>query len=672
MRRWLAFLILACACSRAVKPTWPDTEFKEVTVDVFAGMSTQGRPVHFTPQQLQGRILWNLWSGDNAGFWNWMAQHGLGTSDLLKVVTWPRDQRFEKFGLMNQPGFARSQKADRYGLFIDAPRDAHHDIDRHIDAKTYGRSSGIMGLRLFPNPKFDPKKWDVNRYYNDRRYYEDPRLERPYLVGMSCSFCHIGPDPVNPPANIDEPEYANLSDYVGQHYFNVAEVFALTLGEDNFVKQILRSNPPGTLDTSFIATDYLNNPGTMNGIYELPGRLQAATAEEVTGGALDLKNREPITPRVLKDGADSVGVHAAISRVHVNIGTYWEEWIHHFRPLIGGREQTPFRVADAQKNSPHWNWSEERSPAVASYFAAVARPHKLADAPGGAKWINKALLPRGQEVFAENCAPCHSSKLEEEALLPDFLEGNFLGSEKRYPVSKIDTNATRAVARNALRGHVWDNFSSETYKTLPAAGAIEVYNPYTQTEWSWTPPAGGRGYYRPPSLVSVWASAPFFHHNTLGQHVHAADVDSRMKAFNDAIEKLLWPEKRTRVIWRTSVASNLEIPASQIDSRIVRWLLRDHLKGGEFVIGPIPQGMPVNLLANADLEIDSIAKARQLARLLIKTKKVMSERGDTKQLVPDLLAISACPDFIEDKGHPFGTDLSDADKRALIEFVKTF
>ncbi len=26
--------------------------------------------------------------------------------------------------------------------------------------------------------------------------------------------------------------------------------------------QVLKSNPPGTLDTSFIAMDYLNNPGT--------------------------------------------------------------------------------------------------------------------------------------------------------------------------------------------------------------------------------------------------------------------------------------------------------------------------------------------------------------------------------------------------------------------------
>ena len=40
-------------------------------------------------------------------------------------------------------------------------------------------------------------------------------------------------------------------------------------------------------------------------------------------------------------------------------------------------------------------------------------------------------------------------------------------------------------------------------------------------------------------------------------------------------------------------------------------------------------------------------------------------------LVPDLLAISKCPDFVEDRGHEFGADLSDTDKRSLIEFLKT-
>jgi len=48
-------------------------------------------------------------------------------------------------------------------------------------------------------------------------------------------------------------------------------------------------------------------------------------------------------------------------------------------------------------------------------------------------------------------------------------------------------------------------------------------------------------------------------------------------------------------------------------------------------------------------------------------------------LVPTMLALNKCPDFVVNRGHYFGTDkargeapLSDSDKRALIEFLKTF
>ena len=43
-----------------------------------------------------------------------------------------------------------------------------------------------------------------------------------------------------------------------------------------------------------------------------------------------------------------------------------------------------------------------------------------------------------------------------------------------------------------------------------------------------------------------------------------------------------------------------------------------------------------------------------------------------KDLVDPLLEVSKCPDLIVNRGHLFGTTLPDADKRALIEFLKTF
>ena len=100
-------------------------------------------------------------------------------------------------------------------------------------------------------------------------------------------------------------------------------------------------------------------------------------------------------------------------------------------------------------------------------------------------------------------------------------------------------------------------------------------------------------------------------------------------------------------------------------------------------IGPIPAGTPVDLLANADLDLSDPEKAVERVRLVEKVSRDLAQiqlkHLDSKQaqevlrgLVPDLLKISKSPDFVQDRGHYFGTQLPDADKRALIEYMKTF
>jgi hypothetical protein len=54
------------------------------------------------------------------------------------------------------------------------------------------------------------------------------------------------------------------------------------------------------------------------------------------------------------------------------------------------------------------------------------------------------------------------------------------------------------------------------------------------------------------------------------------------------------------------------------------------------------------------------------------TGEAATKRWLESTVVKELYGLSSCPDFIEDRGHYFGTDLPDADKRALIEYVKTF
>ncbi len=193
-------------------------------------------------------------------------------------------------------------------------------------------------------------------------------------------------------------------------------------------------------------------------------------------------------------------------------------------------------------------------------------------------------------------------------------------------------------------------------------------------------PGGGPGYYRVPSLIAVWATAPFLHNNALGMYTGDPSVSGRIKAFNDAAEKLLWQEKRLGAasIARTTAESYLQIPAAYLPPE-----LQSLTSGGFLKIGPIPAGTPVDLLANADLDLSDHDKTLDRVKLIAKVQadflKIHLLKMDSaaatqllRGLVPDLLKISKCPDFVQDRGHYFGTKLPDGDKRALIQYMKTF
>ena len=200
----------------------------------------------------------------------------------------------------------------------------------------YGYATGIVGLRLFPNPDFDEaaaKNWDPKRYYDDSSYYNYKDLVKPYRVGMSCGFCHVGPNPINPPADPENPKWENLSSNVGAQYFWIDRIFTLAM-PIRAASSTRCSTPRGRvpLDTSLVSTDNINNPRTMNAVYGLGPRLEQAKRwgkETLGGGSLDNKQfndfvttgplteffQAPATvwsPRVLKDGADSVGALGAL------------------------------------------------------------------------------------------------------------------------------------------------------------------------------------------------------------------------------------------------------------------------------------------------------------------------------------------------------------------------
>jgi len=778
-----------------------------------------------TSAEIAGRNTWIVWTGGNDRFWDLISASSFGALDFLKTVSsydpdrdpsvtpgekaelkrrykFSRDNRWYYLGLVNEPCFTKATAPDpkHFGLWIDV-RQPHCPVDpfenegkyRGVEiggrGKTtwrdtttgepvtlpigsfYGSASGIVGLRLFPNPAFDEaaaKKWDPVRYYKDPTYYLAKDLVKPYRVGMSCAFCHVGPNPLKPPTDPENPKWENLSSNVGAQYFWIDRIFDWRADPSNFVHQLFHTSRPGSLDTSLVSTDNINNPRTMNAVYNLWPRLQRAKAsgmERLAGGSLNNKQLNDIvpptdplaqffqapatvwTPRVLKDGADSVGALGALNRVYLNIGLFSEEWLLHFNPLVGGKRVTPIEIAVARTNSVYWRATEAQTPSMALFFLKSTAAHKLKDAPDGNRYLtsDERTLRRGKVVFAETCARCHSSKLpqlpqdadpgtaagprylghwntywqwtETEAfkapmrdivMADNFLDGNFLASEFRVPVTLLATNACSPLATNAIGENIWDNFSSQSYKELPSVGTITVHHPITGQARPYVMPAGGRGYTRPASLISLWSTAPFLLNNSVGTFEPSPSVEARVKSFNASIEQMLWPEKRPRdpvlakilpagqvpgVIDRTTTRSYLRIPAGYLPrhlrplvGRLHRWF--PWLFGeGEVMIGPIPAGTPVNLLANLNLLSESQdpverlthdAKVLELLRKVIHDLKAVEGASDEEarkifaNLVDPLLALSKCPDFVVNRGHHFGATLSDDDKRALIEFLKTF
>ncbi len=674
-------------------------DFPQITSDIFKPMDGG---ISLSPEEIMGRNTWNLWSGGNQHFWNRAAQDSYGLMDLLKMLDnrkFPRGERFKTLGLVNEPGFRAAAKADEFGLWLDEQVEPE---PAGIAEPVYGKSSGVLGFRLFPNPEFNDearKRWDGDRFMNDPTYYSDNKLVRPYRVGVACGSCHIAPNPSNPPDDAENPRWENLASAIGNQYINEGKVFACNVEKGGLFYEMLAAQPRGTSDTSRIATDHINNPNAINAIFLLDERkriAENAEPEKMTGGTLALPGtqQEMHVPHILKDGADSIGVRGATIRVYVNIGMFSEYWLTRQNRLIGLTPQQPFEIPYAREHSVFWRATEERLDNIAAFFCKL-KPFRLANAPGGQTFIttDAAVMTRGKEVFAESCAACHSSKqpppnidphsgegktwFRAEVMKPEFLENNFLSNDKRYPLTKIETNSARAFATNAKAGHVWDNFSSLTYKELSPVDELEFFNPFDETHPIKFKPKDRNvapGYYRTPSLVSVWSSAPLLHNNMLGKFTGDPSVAGRLDAFNDAVEKLLWPEKRLGKdsIWRTQNDCSLHLRKEFVPEPLRQIADRD----GYITVGMIPKGTPINLVANLEPNFQNIDVFLKIAKKLVKIKATKPSREEAaaefNKLIPDLLAANKCPDFVEDKGHDFGTDLPDTDKHALIEYLKTF
>ena len=332
-------------------------------------------------------------------------------------------------------------------------------------------------------------------------------------------------------------------------------------------------------------------------------------------------------------------------------------------------------------------------------------------------------------VFAETCARCHSSKAPAPAAGADPAGCNgadYLTCWNRYWAwTKTDEFKTADARHRACAGfprrqlpvqrraHSGNAAADQRlqparhqraraaisgitsrrsrYKDLPSVGDITVHDPFTGEPHQWHMPAGGRGYTR----VAV-ADQRLVHRAVPAEQfasAHSSRIrrcDARMRVFQrlDRANAVAGEATRRIRCWATpyralSIARRSEagspFPSGYVPAivRPAEALAGEALpqfinKDGDINIGPIPAGIPINLLANiqllaeSDNFLDQLQHVKQLVALLGALAHDLSAappnatddelRAKFVNLAQPMLALSKCPDFVVNRGHYFGTD----------------
>ncbi|MEK6806652.1 MAG: hypothetical protein AABY95_08385 [Pseudomonadota bacterium] len=585
-----------------------------------------------------------------------------------------RKERFTKWGMINDPDCTQGDASTNW---YDRCPDPH--------------SSGVLGYRKYladPTPDFDPAK---------SPYREDElKKNLRYVLGGPCVQCHVAFDPTNPPKDPNAPKWENIHATIGHQYTTQPLQYVMGVPDDNFAKQVLMNgHRTGTIDTSVVASDFQHNPGTQNNIMDFANKrvFMEEMKHPITG---ELKKAP--TLHVLKGGEDSVGDVLALIRVYVNIGMCTEEcWTPNF-PKPGSffgekAKQQPFSIEQCARDCEAWNHADAKMPELGLFLMTGGPTYLLkatdVDGTPGKKHIDLAQVPAGRKIFAKECAGCHSSKFAPDNIRADkealarFYEGHVFGSEEFWayefseaernsaefkakyltpagrpkqfaqdgffgqdwlandepvPFNIVGTNMCRAMHDNHNSGHIWEEFSSETYKQRPSPGSVaKVVNRMVPGVGGITMGEkkieGGPGYLRNFSLLSAWATAPFLHNNAVGELTYLKDgtidytVAGRVKQFEMAFDELMTSDNPNDPVHRT--------PKTGVTSADIKLAPREDGQG--FIKLPVPKGTPIAQFASSD---------------------------------PHSPLFMKCDDLIENKGHQFGVALSKDEKLALREFLK--
>ena len=549
-------------------------------------------PVPTTPQLQHGQNVWLKATFGGEQFFSLILPQPpfnlmLGIGNVLLT---PRSQRFDQWGTLNDPGCELGTDPE-LGLDICTPDVSPGDPDAPYE----GEPSGVVGIRKYPNPLYMQSQPPGPGNF-------------PYIFGVACAGCHAGFEPTHPPADPNHPRWNDISLTIGNQFLRAGAIFEANLAESDPRWQVFHTWAPGTVDTTAIENDGINNPGIITQFFDFPDRPYFPVHSSLVELTQFGDGNPPTAHRAGQGGEDDVGCQLAVTRVYFNIGMCAAECMLPHLGTSPPATQTPISLTECAKacappNTALPYFARQQSDMVdeCAFFMSAKMtpvPH-LADAPGGARYVDHGVTRRGARVFEAACAGCHSNGQPISSphnVYSDDLLHEASGYRPIFgePPGEIGTNACRALTTNWSQGHIWEVFSSDYKREL------------------------GPGWYRDVPLLGIWATAPFLHNNRLGPGNGDPGVGARVAAFEASYAQLVNPWLRNELgsIQKTTVPVTLSLNGSSIT---------------------LPAGTPVDLFANLD---------------------------------PTTLTLR-CPDLVENGGHYFGALLSDGDKYALREFLKT-
>lgn len=414
--------------------------------------------------QRAGREIWYKATAGNSRFHTYTFQQRVGVLiDWFRVLnSRERDDRFRAWGIINDPGCCVPGSAgcpaksleETYGFdwcpgdeqllqfvgrtgyrdpacdYQEAPADRNDPHQQSAEQRQsacdleFGTSTGALGFRKFPNPRFDRQRWlAVNGSaatwagYNKPlvsdataaergdaavSHLADASIEPPFLIGISCGSCHIAFDPLNPPRDPAHPEWSNIKGAIGNQYTRISEILGSGMSPSTLEFQVFAHARPGTSDTSAVPTDQINNPGTINAIINTAQRptfanevvskwrkvnecAEAAPSDQCwCEPGRDRKcwqrstRTEPAVHHILKGGEDSIGSLEAIQRVYFNIGSCAEQcWVNHLADLrqVDPQQrnfgQTPFDIGQCRRDCPNFRAIEDRLQNIMDFLTSA-------------------------------------------------------------------------------------------------------------------------------------------------------------------------------------------------------------------------------------------------------------------------------------------------------------